>query len=123
RSAGNGPSRRIGWRRKRRLWRRSVVRLDCAGNTAHFRLGDWRQHRRALTAPFAFLGSAYDTQLRAVYTGLSPRDVLTTRLFTAALFSDAMADNAPLYKTISRYLDERMMADIATAYDQGRLLL
>ena len=77
----------------------------------------------ALTAPFAFLGSAYDPQLRAVYTGLSPGDVLATRFFTAALFSDAMADNAPLFKTISRYLDERMMADIAAAYDQGRLLL
>ena len=34
-----------------------------------------------------------------------------------------MADNAPLFKTISRYLDERMMAAIAAAYDQGRLLL
>lgn len=77
----------------------------------------------ALTAPFAFLGPAYDPQLRAVYTSLSPRDVLTTRFFTAALFSDAMADNAPLFKTISRYLDERMMADIAKAYDEGRLLL
>jgi hypothetical protein len=77
----------------------------------------------ALTAPFAFLGSAYDPQLRTVYTGLSPGDVLTTRFLTAALFDDAMADNAPLYKTISRYLDERMMADIARAYDEGRLLL
>jgi predicted acylesterase/phospholipase RssA len=77
----------------------------------------------ALTAPFAYLGSAYDPQLKAVYTNLSPKDVLTTRFFTAALFDDAMADNAPLYKTISRYLDERMMADIARAYDDGRLLL
>jgi predicted acylesterase/phospholipase RssA len=77
----------------------------------------------ALTAPFAFLGSSYDPQLRAVYTDLSPKDVLTTRFFTAALFNDAMADNAPLYKTISRYLDDRMMADIAKAYDDGRLLL
>jgi hypothetical protein len=77
----------------------------------------------ALTAPFAFLGSGYDPQLRTVYTGLSPSDVLTKRFFTAALFDDAMADNAPLYKTISRYLDERMMADIARAYDDGRLLL
>jgi predicted acylesterase/phospholipase RssA len=77
----------------------------------------------ALTAPFAFLGPAYDPQLRAVYTTLSPSDVLTTRFISAALLSDAMADNAPLYKTISRYLDERMMADIAKSYDEGRLLL
>lgn len=77
----------------------------------------------ALTAPFAFLGSAYDPQLRTVYIGLSPGDVLRARWFTAALFSDAMADNAPLFRTISRFLDERMVADIARAYDQGRLLL
>jgi predicted acylesterase/phospholipase RssA len=77
----------------------------------------------ALTAPFAFLGSAYDPQLRAVYTGLSPSDVLIARSFAAALFSDAMADNAPLYKTISRYLDDRMLADVVRAYDEGRLLL
>jgi predicted acylesterase/phospholipase RssA len=77
----------------------------------------------ALTAPLAFLGPAYDPQLRAVYTTLSPSDVLTTRFFTAALLSDAMADNAPLYRTIARYVDERMMAEIAKAYDEGRLLL
>jgi predicted acylesterase/phospholipase RssA len=77
----------------------------------------------ALTAPFAFLGSAYDPQLRAVYTSLAPSDVLTTRALTAAVFDDAMADNAPLYRTISKYLDERMMADLARAYDEGRLLL
>ncbi len=77
----------------------------------------------ALTAPFAFLGSSYDPQLRAVYTSLSPSDVLAARFLTAAVFSDAMADNAPLYKTISRYLDDRMLADIARAYDEGRLLL
>ena len=44
----------------------------------------------ALTAPFAFLGSAYDPQLRAVYTGLTPSDVLIARSFAAAVFSDAI---------------------------------
>jgi hypothetical protein len=42
---------------------------------------------------------------------------------TAALFDDAMADNAPLFKTISHYVDDRMLAGIAQAYDAGRLLL
>ncbi len=77
----------------------------------------------ALTAPFAFLGSHYDPQLRAVYTQTMPHEVLTKRALTAALFDDALADNAPLFKTISRYVDDRMLADIATAYDAGRLLL
>jgi predicted acylesterase/phospholipase RssA len=77
----------------------------------------------ALTAPFAYLGSSYDPQLRAVYTELSPDSVLASRPITAALFNDAMTDNSPLFKTISRYLNEAMLADIATSYNGGRLLL
>ena len=34
-----------------------------------------------------------------------------------------MADNTPLFRTISRYVDEAMLAEIARAYDGGRLLL
>src|SRR5262245_23523249 len=77
----------------------------------------------ALTAPFAFLGPDYDPQLRAVYTETPPEQILTKRALTAALFDDAMADNAPLFATISRYVDEHMLASIAQAYDAGRLLL
>jgi predicted acylesterase/phospholipase RssA len=77
----------------------------------------------ALTAPFAYLGTSYDPQLRSVYTELKASSVLEKRSFTAAIFDDAMADNSPLFKTISVYLDEAMLAALATAYDQGRLLL
>jgi hypothetical protein len=34
-----------------------------------------------------------------------------------------MTDNAPLFKTISRYVDEAMLAGLAKGYDDGRLLL
>ena len=34
-----------------------------------------------------------------------------------------MTDNSPLFKTISRYLNEAMLAALAKAYDDGRLLL
>ena len=77
----------------------------------------------ALTAPFAYLGSSYDPQLRAVYTDLTPSRVLLKRCITAALFDDAMTDNAPLFKTISDYLDEAMLAALARAYQDGRLLI
>ena len=77
----------------------------------------------ALTAPFAYLGSSYDPQLRAVYTQLSPDDVLSKRFFTAALTEDALADNAPLFATISRYLNQEMLSGLARGYDEGRLLL
>ncbi|WP_422001062.1 patatin-like phospholipase family protein [Reyranella sp.] len=77
----------------------------------------------SLTAPFAYLGSGYDPQLRYVYTGITAADVLRERGVTAALFDDALADNAPLFQTISRVLDDRMLQDIARAYQSGRLLL
>src|SRR5271165_6772542 len=77
----------------------------------------------ALTAPFAYLGSSYDPQLRAVYTQLTVSGVLLKRYFTAALFDDAMTDNSPLFKTISGYLDETMLAALAKGYEEGRLLL
>ena len=77
----------------------------------------------ALTAPFAYLESGYDPQLRSVYTGLTPSRMLLKRYLTAALFDDAMADNPPLYVIISQYLTKEMLAAVAKAYGNGRLLL
>ncbi len=77
----------------------------------------------ALTAPFAYLGPAYDGQLRAVYTELTPDHVLASRGLVAALFDDALNDNSPLFRTISHYLDATMLAALARAYTEGRLLL
>ncbi len=77
----------------------------------------------ALSAPFAFLGSSQDAKLKSVYTDISLADVIVQRGLTAAIWDDALADNSPLFRTISRYLDEAMLADIARAYEGGRLLL
>ena len=77
----------------------------------------------ALSAPFAFLGSAWDAKLKSVYTDITLADVLVRRGYTAAIWNDALADTSPLFRTISRYLDEAMLAEIARAYDGGRLLL
>ncbi len=78
----------------------------------------------ALTAPFAFLGPDYDDQLKAVYTTISAKDVAEERSFLAALYDDAMADNRPLWNTVSRYATEDMLKAIAYEYEEkGRLLL
>jgi predicted acylesterase/phospholipase RssA len=77
----------------------------------------------ALTAPFAFLGSDYDAQLREVYTTLSGKDILTTRSVFAAILDDAMADNAPLRQTLSRYVNQAMLDAIAAEHRKGRILL
>ena len=77
----------------------------------------------ALTAPFAFLGSSYDPQLRAIYTEISARDVLVRRSLIAAVTEDALSSNAPLRQTLGGYLTPALLDDIAAAYQQGRLLL
>ncbi len=77
----------------------------------------------ALTAPFAFLGPDWDGPLRSVYTDITPDDVLRSRGLLAAIFNDALADSAPLFRTISRHLDERMLAAIGRGHEAGRLLL
>jgi predicted acylesterase/phospholipase RssA len=77
----------------------------------------------ALTAPFAFLGPAYDQQLKEVYTTISAKDVLEQRGMLAALFDDAMADNAPLKKLVAKYVTADMLKAIAAEHAKGRLLL
>ena len=58
-----------------------------------------------------------------MYTTITPSDILEKRGLFGAIFGDALADTTPLFHLISRYLDERMLADIADAYRKGRLLL
>jgi predicted acylesterase/phospholipase RssA len=77
----------------------------------------------ALAAPFAFLGSSRDAQLREVYTSTDITRVLAWRDWSAALFDDAIGDSAPLAATIARFVDSAMLAEIAAAYDAGRVLL
>lgn len=77
----------------------------------------------ALIAPFAFLGPKYDDKLKAVYTQTSPKDILEARGFFAAVFNDALADNAPLGKLAEKYVTKEMLGDIAQEYAKGRLLL
>lgn len=77
----------------------------------------------SLIAPFAFLGPHYDPQLRAVYTGIQPDDIYEQRWIFNAVFNDAFADTAPLFRLISHYVNDEMFAAIAREYAKGRLLL
>ena len=111
-----------------RRWRQWSVRRGSAGRLD----GAWRPPQfklvtgvstGALIAPFAFLGPEYDAALTDVYTNIDQSKVLEKRFITAALIDDAMADTSPLYATISKYVDEHMMARIAAEYEKGRLLV
>ena len=77
----------------------------------------------ALIAPFAFLGERYDTKLQEVYTTIGPSDIQETRSVLAALTSDGLADNTPLYNLIAKHIDRDMLDQIAAEYGRGRLLL
>ena len=78
----------------------------------------------ALIAPFAFLGPEEDDTLREVYTTIGPRNVLEPRGLLAAITSDGLADNSPLFELISRHVNAEFLARIAREYqEKGRLLL
>jgi predicted acylesterase/phospholipase RssA len=77
----------------------------------------------ALTAPFAFLGPDYDDELTEVYTGVSADDVLEKRSILAAIYNDALADNAPLRSLVAKFVTPEMLGEIAAEHDKGRSLL
>jgi hypothetical protein len=77
----------------------------------------------ALTAPFTFLGPAYDDQLKRFYTELTPSDIVRKRSVVAALTSDALSDNEPLKRLVAEQVDEAFLAAVAAEHRKGRILL
>jgi predicted patatin/cPLA2 family phospholipase len=76
----------------------------------------------ALLAPLAFVGPEYDSALSEILTTVDQNDVFESRPILAAIGSDALADTTPLSNLIARYVDERLVTDIAREYGRGRLL-
>ena len=58
-----------------------------------------------------------------VYTTISPKDVLVARGFIKGFFSDAMADNAPLWALTRKTVTAELLKEIAAEYAKGRFLL
>ena len=77
----------------------------------------------ALIAPFAFLGPKYDFVLERVYTQTSQKDIFKKRGLIKGVFGDAMADSRPLAETISAYVNQQLLDEIAAEYAKGRVLL
>lgn len=99
-----------------------LVGWTAAGNRPQFK-GVTGISTGALIAPFAFLGPAYDQQLKEVYTNISSKDILKKRNVLSAIFKDAMADNTPLFDFMKKYINQEMLAAIAAEHEKGRLLL
>jgi hypothetical protein len=71
----------------------------------------------ALIAPFAFLGSRYDDQLRDAYTTISAIDI-----FEVGGKGESFLDTWPLHKLIEKRVTPELLKDIAAEHARGRRL-
>jgi len=76
----------------------------------------------ALSAPYAFLGSAYDNRLKDVYTTISTKDVLVVKGISGVLGGTSAADSTPLYNLISKHVTPSLLVKIAAEHAKGRRL-
>lgn len=76
----------------------------------------------ALIAPFAFLGTAYDPQVKEAYTTVNPDRIYVVRRLIAILWEEAVADNKPLKDLVSHYITEDVLDEIAREHAKGRRL-
>ncbi len=76
----------------------------------------------ALTAPFAFLWSEYDDELKKVYTTTTTKDIIEERNVISAVLGDSMADTKPLRNLIERYITPEIIQAIAKEHKRGRRL-
>jgi len=77
----------------------------------------------ALIAPFAFLGPSQDQTLKDFYTTTGPSDIMKPRSLLAAVTSDALADNRPLWQQVEEVIDQAFLDAIAGEHEKGRILL
>jgi predicted acylesterase/phospholipase RssA len=78
----------------------------------------------ALIAPFAFMGKEYDPVLREVYTKYGPGDIFIQRGLISGILGDGLSDTTPLYRLISKYIDQEFLKKVAIEYStKNRWLL
>jgi hypothetical protein len=75
----------------------------------------------ALIAPFAFLGSAYDEQLKTFYTTLETKDLYIKQLIRG-LFRESLADNYKLARKVDEVLTTQLISELAKEHQKGRRL-
>ena len=75
----------------------------------------------SLIAPFAFIGSEYDSTLKEAFTTISANNIYFPRWFSF-IWSDSFTDTAPLIRLIKRYITKDVLNKVALAHRQGRRL-
>lgn len=76
----------------------------------------------ALIAPLAFLGTAYDPQLKEAYTTVNPDRIYIVRRLISLLWEEAVADNKPLKDLVVHYITQGVLDEIAAEHAKGRRL-
>jgi hypothetical protein len=71
----------------------------------------------ALVAPFAFLGSRYDNQLRTILTTMTDADV-----FEQGSTPTSLLDTWPFKKLLEKQITRQLVADVAAEHRRGRRL-
>lgn len=77
----------------------------------------------AIIALFAFLGSDYDDELREIYTSYTTDDLIIRTIFSGLTGGTALLDTRRYRALIERYIDDDIVAQLAEANSEGRLLL
>ncbi|MEO1648659.1 MAG: patatin-like phospholipase family protein [Pseudomonadota bacterium] len=77
----------------------------------------------ALIAPFAFLGSDYDPQLRDLYTQINADMIYRTTALKGLLGGTSLASTEPLAELIASYANEALIDAVAAEHRKGRRLL
>jgi len=76
----------------------------------------------ALIAPFAYLGSDWDDELRGAYLDGRTGSLMRRRLLSG-LFSSSMFSGAPLRSLVDSYVTQRLVDAVAAASLSGRTLI
>lgn len=77
----------------------------------------------ALIAPFAFLGSAYDSYLTEFYTSGVAETLVSQPSITSVLFGSGLFGDGRLRDLIGRYVSNDLLDAIAAEHAKGRRLL
>jgi predicted acylesterase/phospholipase RssA len=77
----------------------------------------------AIIAVFAFLGPEYDDDLHRMYTSYETSDLFTRTIFAALTGGSAVLDASGYRSLLEQYIDDAVVAGLAEAYREGRVLL
>ncbi|MBB4265100.1 patatin-like phospholipase family protein [Roseospira visakhapatnamensis] len=77
----------------------------------------------ALVAPFAFLGPAWDDQLREAFTAPEVGEILALAPLRALFGALSLGESPPIERLVRRFASQEMLDAIGAAHRDGRRLL